>query len=121
MDKDGIRVDPSKIEAVENWRRPETPTEIRQFLGLAGYYRRFIKKFSRIAQPLTLLTHKDRSFDWGEKQEEAFRVLKEKLCNAPVLSLPEGTDDFIVYCDASNQGLGCVLMQREKVIAYASQ
>jgi hypothetical protein len=121
VDKDGIKVDPSKIEAVENWRRPETPTEIRQFLGLAGYYRRFIENFSKIAQPLTLLTHKDRSFDWGDKQEEAFRILKEKLCNAPVLSLPEGSDDFIVYCDASGQGLGCVLMQRGKVIAYASR
>jgi len=105
VDKDGIKVDPSKIAAVANWRRPETPTEIRQFLGLAGYYRRFIENFSKIAQPLTLLTHKDRSFDWREKQEEAFRILKEKLCNAPVLSLPEGTDDFIVYCDASGQGL----------------
>jgi hypothetical protein len=121
VDKDGIKVDPSKIEAVENWRRPETPTEIRQFLGLAGYYRRFIENFSKIAQPLTLLTCKDRNFDWGEKQEEAFRILKEKLCNAPVLSLPEGNDDFVVYCDASGQGLGCVLMQRGKVIAYASR
>ena len=120
VNKDGIKVDPSKIEAVEKWRRPETPTEIRQFLGLVGYYRRFIENFSKIAQPLMLLTHKDRSFDWGEKQEEAFRLLKEKLCNAPILSLPDGSDDFIVYCDASGQGLGCVLMQRGKVIAYAS-
>nr|XP_043639306.1 uncharacterized protein LOC122610378 [Erigeron canadensis] len=121
VNKDGIKVDPSKIEAVEKWRRLETPTEIRQFLGLAGYYRRFIENFSRITQPLTLLTHKDRSFDWGEKQEEAFRLLKEKLCNAPILSLSDGSDDFIVYCDTSGQRLGCVLMQKGKVIAYASR
>jgi hypothetical protein len=121
VNKDGIQVDPSKIEAVKNWKTPETPTEIRQFLGLAGYYRRFIENFSKIAQPLTLLTQKDRRYDWGEKQERAFQVLKDKLCNAPILSLPEGSDDFVVYCDASGQGLGCVLMQRGKVIAYASR
>ncbi|KAJ9536400.1 LOW QUALITY PROTEIN: hypothetical protein OSB04_un000413 [Centaurea solstitialis] len=82
---------------------PKTPTEIRQFLGLAGYYRRFIANFSKIAQPLTALTQKDKKFIWGEKQEEAFQVLKHKLCNAPILALPEGTDNFVVYCDASHQ------------------
>ncbi|KAF5756737.1 putative nucleotidyltransferase, Ribonuclease H [Helianthus annuus] len=118
---DGIHVDPTKIEAIKNWETPKTPTEIRQFLGFAGYYRRFIENFSKIVQPLTLLTQKDKKFDWGIKQEEAFQILKEKLCNAPILALPEGTDDFVVYCDASRQGLGCVLMQRQKVIAYASR
>ncbi|KAJ0513979.1 putative nucleotidyltransferase, Ribonuclease H [Helianthus annuus] len=118
---DGIHVDPTKIEAIKDWETPKTPTEIRQFLGLAGYYRRFIENFSKIAQPLTLLTQKDKKFDWGIKQDEAFQVLKDKLCNAPILALPEGTDDFVVYCDASRQGLGCVLMQRQKVIAYASR
>ncbi|KAJ0914366.1 putative nucleotidyltransferase, Ribonuclease H [Helianthus annuus] len=118
---DGIHVDPTKIEAIKDWETPKTPTEIRQFLGLAGYYRRFIENFSKIAQPLTLLTQKDRKFDWGIKQDEAFQTLKDKLCNAPILALPEGTDDFVVYCDASRQGLGCVLMQRQKVIAYASR
>ncbi|KAJ0555858.1 putative nucleotidyltransferase, Ribonuclease H [Helianthus annuus] len=118
---DGIHVDPTKIEAIKNWETPKTPTEIRQFLGLAGYYRRFIEDFSKIAQSLTLLTQKDKKFDWGIKQEEAFQLLKDKLCNAPILALPEGTDDFVVYCDASRQGLGCVLMQRQKVIAYASR
>ncbi|KAJ0481094.1 putative nucleotidyltransferase, Ribonuclease H [Helianthus annuus] len=118
---DGIHVDPTKIEAIKDWETPKTPTEIRQFLGLAGYYRRFIENFSKIAQPLTLLTQKDKKFDWGIKQEEAFQILKDKLCNAPILALPEGTDDFVVYCDASRQGLGCVLMQRQKVIAYASR
>ncbi|KAJ9544144.1 hypothetical protein OSB04_023851 [Centaurea solstitialis] len=121
VNRDGIHVDPAKIEAIKKWEAPKTPTEIRQFLGLAGYYRRFIANFSKIAQPLTALTQKDKKFIWGEKQEEAFQVLKHKLCNAPILALPEGTDNFVVYCDASHQGLGCVLMQNEKVIAYASR
>ncbi|GJV58942.1 putative reverse transcriptase domain-containing protein [Tanacetum coccineum] len=98
-----------------------TPTEIRQFLGLAGYYRRFIKDFSKIAKSLTELTQKNKKYIWGEDQETAFQLLKQKLCEAPILALPEGNDDFVVYCDASHQGLGAVLMQREKVIAYASR
>ena len=114
-------MDPSKIKAIENWSAPKTPTEIRQFLGLAGYYRRFIQNFSHIAKPLTTLTQKGVTFDWEEKQERAFQTLKRALCTAPILSLPEGIEDFVVYCDASNQGLGCVLMQRGKVIAYASR
>ena len=117
----GIQVDPSKVQAVKQWETPKTPTEIRQFLGLAGYYRRFIKNFSKIALPLTTLTQKDKQFVWSSQQEEAFQLLKQKLCNAPILTLPEGTEDFVVYCDASHQGLGCVLMQRDKVIAYASR
>ncbi|KAJ9543842.1 LOW QUALITY PROTEIN: hypothetical protein OSB04_023549 [Centaurea solstitialis] len=121
VNKEGIQVDPAKIEAIKKWEAPKTPTEIRQFLGMAGYYRRFIANFSKIAQPLTALTQKDKKFIWGEKQEEAFQVLKHKLCNAPILALPEETDNFVVYCDASHQGLGCVLMQNEKVIAYASR
>ncbi|KAD7477238.1 hypothetical protein E3N88_00374 [Mikania micrantha] len=117
----GIQVDPTKIEAIKNWEAPKTPTEVRQFLGLAGYYRRFIQDFSKVAVPLTLLTHKDKNFEWGEKQREAFELLKHKLCSAPILSLPEGTENFVVYCDASHQGMGCVLMQGNKVIAYASR
>ena len=117
----GIHVDPAKIESVKNWQTPKTPTEIRSFLGLAGYYRRFIKNFSRIAVPLTALTHKGEPFIWDTDQEEAFQTLKQKLCDAPILTLPDGNDDFVVYCDASGQGLGCVLMQRKKVIAYASR
>ncbi|GKC45704.1 putative reverse transcriptase domain-containing protein [Tanacetum coccineum] len=89
--------------------------------GLAGYYRRFIENFSKIAKPLTSLTQKNQKYEWGKKQEEAFQTLKDNLCNAPILSLPDGVEDFVVYCDASNQGLGCVLMQRDKVIAYASR
>ncbi|KAI3825341.1 hypothetical protein L1987_06823 [Smallanthus sonchifolius] len=110
-----------KIEAVKNWNAPKMPTEVRSFLGLAGYYRRFISNFSKIVVPLTALTHKGKAYEWGPKQEEAFQTLKHKLCNAPILTLPEGNDDLVVYCDASNQGLGCVLMQRGKVIAYASR
>ncbi|GJX79174.1 putative reverse transcriptase domain-containing protein [Tanacetum coccineum] len=117
----GIHVDPSKIEAVKNWKAPRTPSEVRSFLGLAGYYRRFIENFSKIAKSLTILTQKCKTFDWGEEQELAFQTLKDKLCNAPVLALPDGPEDFVVYCDASGLGLGCVLMQRGKVIAYASR
>ncbi|GJR13388.1 putative reverse transcriptase domain-containing protein [Tanacetum coccineum] len=117
----GIHVDPSKIEAVKNRKAPRTLTEVRSFLGLDGYYRRFIKNFSKIAKSLTILTQKCKTFDWGEEQELAFQTLKDKLCNAPVLALPDGPEDFVVYCDASGIGLGCVLMQRGKVIAYASK
>ncbi|GKC50795.1 putative reverse transcriptase domain-containing protein, partial [Tanacetum coccineum] len=116
-----IHVDPSKIEAVKNWRAPRTPSEVRSFLRLAGYYRSFIENFSKIAKSLTILTQKSKTFDWGEEQELAFQTLKDKLCNAPVLALPNRLEDFVVYCDASRIGLGCVLMQRGKVIAYASR
>nr|GEW80303.1 retrotransposon protein, putative, Ty3-gypsy subclass [Tanacetum cinerariifolium] len=88
---------------------------------LVGYYRRFIKGFSKIAKPMTKLTQKKVKFEWGNEQEAAFQLLKQKLCSAPILALPEGSEDFIVYCDASNKGLGAVLMQREKVISYASR
>ncbi|GJU29228.1 putative reverse transcriptase domain-containing protein [Tanacetum coccineum] len=90
----GIHVDPTKIESIRDWASPKTPTEICQFLGV--------------------------KFDWGEKEENAFQLIKQKLCSAPILALPEGSEDFVIYCDASHKGLGAVLMQREKVIAYAS-
>nr|GEY90332.1 putative reverse transcriptase domain-containing protein [Tanacetum cinerariifolium] len=115
----GIHVDPAKIESIKDWASPKTPTEIRQFLGLAGYYRRFIEGFSKIAKPMTKLTQKKVMFDWGDKQEAVFQLLKQKLCSAPILALPEGAEDFVAYCDASHKGLGAVLMQREKVISYA--
>lgn len=121
IDSQGIHVDPAKIESIKDWATPTTPTEIRQFLGLAGYYRRFIEGFSKIAKPLTKLTQKNIKFEWGDKAEEAFQLLKDKLCSAPILALPDGSEDFVVYCDASHKGLGAVLMQREKVIAYASR
>ncbi|GJV65352.1 putative reverse transcriptase domain-containing protein [Tanacetum coccineum] len=121
IDSSGIHVDPAKIEAVKNWASPTTPSEIRQFLGLACYYRRFIEGFSKIAKPMTELTKKNQKFDWGEEQEEAFQLLKQKLCAAPILALSEGSEDFVVYYYASIKGLGVVLMQRMKVIAYASR
>ncbi|GKA79564.1 putative reverse transcriptase domain-containing protein [Tanacetum coccineum] len=117
----GMHVDPAKIESIKDWSTPKTPTEIRQFLGLAGYYRRFIEGFSKIAKSMTKLTKKGIKFDWGEKEENAFQLIKQKLCSAPILALPKGSEDFVVYCDASHKGLGDVLMQREKVIAYASR
>ncbi|GJS40242.1 putative reverse transcriptase domain-containing protein [Tanacetum coccineum] len=121
IDSEGIHVDPAKIESIKDWTSPKSPTEIRQFLGLAGYYQRFIEGFSKIAKPMTKLTQKKVKFEWGDKQEAAFQLLKQKLCSAPILALPEGSEDFIVYCDASIKGLGAVLMQREKVISYASR
>ncbi|GJX72071.1 putative reverse transcriptase domain-containing protein [Tanacetum coccineum] len=121
IDNEGIQVDPAKIESIKDWASPKTPTEIRQFLGLAGYYRRFIEGFSKIARPMTKLTQKSVKFDWGEKAEAAFQPLKQKLCSAPILALPEVSKNFVVYCDALHKGLGAVLMQREKVIAYASR
>ncbi|GJX38672.1 putative reverse transcriptase domain-containing protein [Tanacetum coccineum] len=120
-EKLSIHVDPAKIESIKDWASPKTPTEILQFLGLAGYYRRFIEGFSKIAKPMTKLTQKGIKFDWGEKEENAFQLIKQKLCSAPILALPEGSEGFVVYCDASRKGLGAVLMQREKVIAYASR
>ncbi|GJX41449.1 putative reverse transcriptase domain-containing protein [Tanacetum coccineum] len=98
IDSRGIHVDPAKIESIKDWASPKTPTEIRQFFDLAGI-----------------------KFDWGEKEENAFQLIKQKLCSAPILALPEGSEDFVVYYDASHKGLGAVLMQREKVIAYASR
>ncbi|KAJ9541670.1 hypothetical protein OSB04_028176 [Centaurea solstitialis] len=121
VNREGIKVDPAKVEAVMKWETPKSPTEIRSFLGLAGYYRRFIQDFSKVAVPLTKLTRKNVSFVWGEEQQSAFETLRQKLCEAPVLTLPEGVEDMTVYCDASYHGLGCVLMQRGKVISYAAR
>ncbi|GJT80351.1 putative reverse transcriptase domain-containing protein [Tanacetum coccineum] len=121
IDSKGIHVDPAKIESIKDWASPKSPIEIRQFLGLVDYYRRFIKGNSKIAKSMTKLTQKNVKFDWGEKEEAAFQLIKQKLCSAPILALPKGSENFIVYCDASHKGLGVVLMQNEKVIAYASR
>nr|GEY96060.1 putative reverse transcriptase domain-containing protein [Tanacetum cinerariifolium] len=110
----GVHVDPSKVEAIKSWTASKSPTEVRQFLGLAGYYRRFIESFSLIAKLLTKLTQKNKTYEWGEEEEEAFQLLKDKLCSAPILALPEESKDFVVYCDASLKGYGAVLTQREK-------
>nr|GEX34686.1 putative reverse transcriptase domain-containing protein [Tanacetum cinerariifolium] len=117
----GHHVKPSKIEAVNNLASPTTPTKVRQFLGLASYYQRFINDFSKIAKSLTELTQKNKKYIYDEDQEIAFQLLKQKLCEALILALSKGNNDFVVCCNASHQGLGAVLMQREKVIAYASR
>lgn len=121
ISKEGILVDPAKITAVSEWPTPKRATDIRSFLGLAGYYRRFVKDFSIIARPMTNLMKKENKFLWSQECEEAFQTLKEKLTTAPVLALPDDSGQFEVYSDASRYGLGCVLMQNRKVIAYASR
>ncbi|KAL5570640.1 hypothetical protein UlMin_027215 [Ulmus minor] len=121
ISKDGVSVDPSKVEAVSNWPRPTTVTEIRSFLGMAGYYRSFVEGFSRIAGPLTTLTRKNVRFTWTENCEKSFQELKKRLTTAPVLAIPSGNDGFVIYSDASKMGLGAVLMQHGRVIAYASR
>ncbi|RVW26904.1 Transposon Tf2-12 polyprotein [Vitis vinifera] len=118
---DGISVDPGKVDVVANWRRPSTVTEIRNFLGLAGYYRRFIEGFSKIALPLTKLTQKGVKFEWSDDCECSFQELKNRLVLAPILTILSGSGGFVVYSDAFHQGLGCVLMQHGRVVAYASR
>ena len=117
----GVSVDPQKIEAVVNWKPPKNVSEVRSFLGLVGYYRKFVEGFSRIAAPLTKLTRKDVKYDWVDAWQQSFEELKGRLISALVLALPIGRDGFVVYSDASQQGLGCVLMQNDKVITYASR
>ena len=118
---EGVSVDPKKIEAVVNWKPPKNMSEVRSFLGLAGYYRKFVEVFSKIAAPLTKLTRKDVKYDWVDACQQSFEELKGRLTSAPVLALPNERDGFVVYSDASRQGLGCVLMQNDRVIAYASR
>ncbi|CAJ2638227.1 unnamed protein product [Trifolium pratense] len=117
----GIAVDPAKVDAVSQWGTPESVSEIRSFLGLAGYYRRFIEGFSKLALPLTKLTRKDQAFVWDGICEKSFQELKRRLTTAPVLILPDAKESFVVYCDASKLGLGGVLMQGGNVVAYASR
>ena len=118
---EGVSVDPQKVEAILNWKPPTSVTEIRSFLGLAGYYCKFIEGFLKILSPLTRLTRKEEPFFWSEACQQSFDEMKRRLTSAPVLTLPSGQDGFSVYCGASRQGLGCVLMQNDKVIAYASR
>ena len=121
VNKEGIKVDPVKIEAVMNLERPKTPTEVRSFMGLAGYYRRFVQDFAKIATPLTKLTRKNEKFEWNEKCERIFHELKARLVSSHVLTVLDNRGDFVIYSDASLKGLGCVLMQHGKVITYASR
>src|SRR3954466_2848521 len=117
----GIEVDKAKIEAIESWLQPKTVTQVRSFLGLAGFYRCFVRDFSTIAAPLNELTCKDVPFTWGTAQEEAFAVLKDKLTHAPLLQLPDFNKTFELECDASGIGLGGVLFQDAKPVAYFSE
>nr|XP_051214445.1 uncharacterized protein LOC127332209 [Lolium perenne] len=113
--------DPSKIQSIMEKKAPTNQTEVRAFLGLAGYYRKFVEGFSSIARPLTQLLKKDKKFEWTDKCEASFQELKKRLVTAPVLTMPDLTKDFDVYCDTSKLGLGSVLMQEGKVIAYLSR
>lgn len=119
--KEGISVDPSKIKAILEWQRPKTVKEVRSFLGLAGYYRRFVEGFAQLAKPLIALTKQKTPFVWSEACEECFQELKKRLTSALVLVLPQEGVDYDIYTDASLQGLSAVLMQLGRVIAYASR
>ena len=121
MSEDGISIDLTKVEAVMRWERPKSVFKIRSFLGLAGYYHRFIENFSRIVFPITRLTRKGVSFDWNNKCEESFQELKRRLTTSPMLITPVSGVKYTYYYDASRFGLGCVLMQRGRVVAYASR
>ena len=117
----GISVDPTKIEAIIDCPRSTSATEVRSFLGLARYYRRFIQNFSKTAASLTQLTRKGKVFSWDSACEQSFGELKHRLVTVLVLAVPDNSGNFVVYSDASGKGLGCVLMQNGKVIAYASR
>ncbi|WMV41423.1 hypothetical protein MTR67_034808 [Solanum verrucosum] len=117
----GIEVDLKKMDAVNSWPRPLSPSDIRTFLGLVSYYRRFVEGFSVIASPLIKLTQKKAKFIWFKACEKISQELKDRFTFAPVLTLPKRTNGFVLYCDSSRIGLGCVLMQNGKVIAYASR
>jgi hypothetical protein len=115
-----IAVDPSKVQEVHDWKSPRSVTQIHSFLGLAGYYRRFIPNFSKIAKPMTKLLEKDAKYIWSSKCEEAFLTLKKLLTTTPVLAQPDIENLVDVYCDASDKGIGGVLMQDGRLIAYGS-
>ncbi|KAL0544931.1 hypothetical protein IC582_020061 [Cucumis melo] len=120
VSKDGVSIDPTKIEVVTSWPRPSTVNEVCSFLGLAGYYQRFVEDFSRIATPLTQLTRKRAPFVWIKACEDSFHNLKQRLVTASIHTVADGSGSFVIYSDASKKGLGCVLMQQGKVVAYAS-
>ena len=117
----GIAVDPSKVRDVLNWKPPTDVGEIHSFLGLAGYYRRFIDGFSKLAKPMIALLEKNVKFAWLEKCQANFEELKKRLTTTPVLVLPDLSKNFLIYCDSSHQSLGCVLMQEGRVVDYASR
>ncbi|WMV45499.1 hypothetical protein MTR67_038884 [Solanum verrucosum] len=121
VSSEGIQVDSQKIKAVKQWVRPTSPIDIRSFLRLAGYYRRFVEGFSSIASPLTMLTHKKVKFQLSDDCEKSFTELKTRLTTTHVLTLPEGLDGYVIFCDVSRVGLGCVLMHQDhKSLQYVS-
>ncbi|KAL0395497.1 UNVERIFIED_CONTAM: Retrovirus-related Pol polyprotein from transposon [Sesamum latifolium] len=121
ISKEGVQPDPTKVKAILEWESPKNISEVRNFLGLAGYYSRFVKDFSVIAKPLTSLLKKNAPFKWNNMCDQSFEELKKRLTSAPILALPSGSGGYVVYTDASKLGLGCVLMQHGRVIAYASR
>ncbi|TYK11882.1 retrotransposon protein, putative, Ty3-gypsy subclass [Cucumis melo var. makuwa] len=119
VSNEGVSIDPAKIEVVTSWPRPSTVSEIHSFLGLVGYYKRFVEDFSRIASLLTRLTRKGSPFVWNPACESSFQELKQKLVSAPVLTVPDRSESFVIYSDATKKGLGCVLMQQGKANVVA--
>jgi hypothetical protein len=117
----GISVDPSKFKDVLSWNTPQNVLDIRSFFGLAGYYRRFIEGFSKISKPMIELLEKSKTFEWTPRREASFQELKKRLTMALVLTMLDMEKPFSIYCDASGQGLGCVLMQDGHVVVYASR
>ncbi|PKI41879.1 hypothetical protein CRG98_037749 [Punica granatum] len=109
------------MTSILSWNRPTSVTKVRSFLGLAGYYRRFVEGFSLIVVPLTRLTWKSVKFEWTNEYEQSFQELKKRMTTAPVLIIPSTDEGFVIYSDASHQGLGCVLMQNGWAVAYASR
>ena len=117
----GIEVDEEKVRAIKEWPKPKNASEVRSFHGLAGFYSRFIKNFSTIAAPLNELVKKNAGFVWGDVQEHAFNELKDKLCNAPLLALPNFDKTFEIEYDASGIGIGAILIQDQRPLMYFSE
>ena len=121
VSEEGIQVDLKKVEVIIEWKPPRNVIKVRSFLGLAGYYRRFVKEFSMTAAPMSRLLQKNVNFEWSEKCQASFKKLKAFLTEAPVLTQPTYGKEYVIFRDASLNGLGCVLMQEGKVVAYASR
>jgi len=121
ISNNGVAIDHKKVKDVLSWKPPKDVSEIRSFLGMAGYYRRFIEGFSKLAKPMTALLEKNTKFVWSKVCQSSFEELNKRLSSTPVPTLPDITKSFSIYCDASRQGLGCVLMQEGSVVAYASR